>query len=75
MKSRGRIAVIGAGLTGVSSAAHAVGHGFDVVIYEKQDKVGACTGYARCFSPIFTLRTYVALFSQQYFRRRMEYRK
>jgi cation diffusion facilitator CzcD-associated flavoprotein CzcO len=33
-KPRGRIAVIGAGLTGVSSAAHAIAHGFEVVIYE-----------------------------------------
>ncbi|KAI0078015.1 FAD/NAD(P)-binding domain-containing protein [Panus rudis PR-1116 ss-1] len=39
-KPRGRIAVIGAGLTGVSSAAHAIAHGFDVVIYEKDDRVG-----------------------------------
>ncbi|KAI9840192.1 MAG: hypothetical protein M1837_001864 [Sclerophora amabilis] len=31
---RPRIAIIGAGLTGVSSAAHCVGHGFDVVIFE-----------------------------------------
>lgn len=31
---RPRIAVIGAGLTGVSSAAHCVGHGFDVTIFE-----------------------------------------
>ncbi|GJE98462.1 FAD/NAD(P)-binding domain-containing protein [Phanerochaete sordida] len=37
---RARIAVIGAGLTGVSSAAHAIAHGFDVVIYEKSDKIG-----------------------------------
>jgi len=29
-----RVAVIGAGLTGVSSAAHSVGHGFDVQIFE-----------------------------------------
>lgn len=29
-----RIAIIGAGLTGVSSAAHAVGHGFEVTIFE-----------------------------------------
>ena len=33
--SRPRIAIIGAGLTGVSSAAHCVGHGFDCVIFEK----------------------------------------
>ena len=32
--SRPRIAVIGAGLTGVSSASHCVGHGFDVTIFE-----------------------------------------
>jgi heterodisulfide reductase subunit A-like polyferredoxin len=32
--SRPKIAVIGAGLTGVSAAAHCVGHGFDVCIFE-----------------------------------------
>jgi len=32
--SRPRIAIIGAGLTGVSSASHCVGHGFDVTIFE-----------------------------------------
>ncbi|RDX45747.1 FAD/NAD-P-binding domain-containing protein [Lentinus brumalis] len=37
---KGRIAVIGAGLTGVSSAAHAIAHGFDVVIYEQDNKIG-----------------------------------
>lgn len=31
---RPRIAIIGAGLTGVSSASHCVGHGFDVTIFE-----------------------------------------
>ncbi|KAF9244464.1 hypothetical protein BU15DRAFT_85859 [Melanogaster broomeanus] len=35
-----RIAVIGAGLTGISSAAHAVSHGFEVVIFEADDRVG-----------------------------------
>ncbi|CDO73859.1 hypothetical protein BN946_scf185016.g16 [Trametes cinnabarina] len=39
-KPKGRIAVIGAGVTGISSAAHAVAHGFDVVIYEQGDSVG-----------------------------------
>jgi heterodisulfide reductase subunit A-like polyferredoxin len=29
-----RIAIIGAGLTGVSAASHCVGHGFDVQIFE-----------------------------------------
>jgi len=32
--ARPRIAVIGAGITGVTSAAHCIGHGFDVVIFE-----------------------------------------
>ena len=32
--SRPRIAIIGAGLTGVSAASHCVGHGFDVKIFE-----------------------------------------
>jgi thioredoxin reductase len=31
---RPKIAIIGAGLTGVSSAAHCVGHGFDVSLFE-----------------------------------------
>lgn len=33
-----KIAVIGAGLTGVSSASHCVGHGFDVTIFEAGGK-------------------------------------
>ncbi|SCZ92474.1 BZ3500_MvSof-1268-A1-R1_Chr5-2g07892 [Microbotryum saponariae] len=36
----GRVAIIGAGLSGISSAAHIVAHGFDVVIYEADDKIG-----------------------------------
>ena len=32
--SRPKIAVIGAGLTGVSAASHCVGHGFDTAIFE-----------------------------------------
>ncbi|KAI0132988.1 monooxygenase [Xylariales sp. AK1849] len=35
---RPKIAVIGAGITGVTSAAHCIGHGFDVVIFEAGDK-------------------------------------
>lgn len=35
---RKRVAVIGAGLTGVSSAAHCVGHGFDVQLFETRPK-------------------------------------
>ncbi|KAF8881591.1 hypothetical protein BD779DRAFT_1545656 [Infundibulicybe gibba] len=39
-RPHGRIAVIGAGLTGVSSAAHAIAHNFDVVIYESKSRDG-----------------------------------
>ena len=35
---RPRIAIIGCGLTGVSAAAHCVGHGFDVALFEAGDK-------------------------------------
>ncbi|KAF7986815.1 hypothetical protein HWV62_12498 [Athelia sp. TMB] len=34
IKPHGRIAVVGAGLTGVSSAAHAIAHGFSPIIFE-----------------------------------------
>ncbi|KAF9496926.1 FAD/NAD(P)-binding domain-containing protein [Pleurotus eryngii] len=37
-KPYGRIAVIGAGLTGVSSAAHCVAHNFEAVIYEENSR-------------------------------------
>jgi heterodisulfide reductase subunit A-like polyferredoxin len=39
---RPKIAIIGAGITGITSAAHCVGHGFDVVIFEAgtADRVG-----------------------------------
>ncbi|KZV71507.1 hypothetical protein PENSPDRAFT_734118 [Peniophora sp. CONT] len=39
-KPHGRIAVVGAGLTGVSSAAHCIAHNFEVVIFEAKDSVG-----------------------------------
>ena len=35
---RPRIAVIGAGLTGVSAASHCVGHGFECTIFEAGDR-------------------------------------
>lgn len=35
---RKRVAIIGAGLTGVSSAAHCIGHGFDVKLFESRSK-------------------------------------
>jgi hypothetical protein len=30
----------GPGLTGIASAAHAVAHGFEVVIYESEEDIG-----------------------------------
>lgn len=35
---RPRIAIVGAGITGVAAASHCVGHGFDVMIYEAGGK-------------------------------------
>ena len=40
---RPKVAVIGAGLTGVTAAAHCIGHGFDVVIFEAGSKENAVT--------------------------------
>ncbi|RSM13079.1 hypothetical protein CEP52_002025 [Fusarium oligoseptatum] len=41
-QGRPKIAVIGAGITGVTAAAHCIGHGFEVVIFEagSKDHVG-----------------------------------
>jgi hypothetical protein len=36
--SRPKIAIIGAGITGISAAAHCVGHGFDVTIFDAGPK-------------------------------------
>ncbi|ROT42930.1 FAD/NAD(P)-binding domain-containing protein [Sodiomyces alkalinus F11] len=35
---RPKVAVIGAGITGVTAAAHCIGHGFDVVVFEAGPK-------------------------------------
>ena len=35
---RPKLAIIGAGLTGVSAASHCVGHGFDCTIFEAGDR-------------------------------------
>ncbi|CAO1628015.1 unnamed protein product [Parajaminaea phylloscopi] len=39
-KPFGKVAIIGAGITGISSAAHLVGAGFDVTIFEESAEVG-----------------------------------
>ncbi|OAA50320.1 Flavin-binding monooxygenase-like family protein [Metarhizium rileyi] len=40
--SRPKIAIVGAGITGITAAAHCVGHGFDVTIFEAgpRDQLG-----------------------------------
>lgn len=54
---RPRIAVIGAGLTGISSAAHCVGHGFDVKIFEARSKEKGLGGiWSVCSALIYTSR-------------------
>lgn len=51
--SRPKIAIIGAGITGVSSAAHCIGHGFDVVLFEAGDEksLGGIWSVSGFFSP------------------------
>ena len=67
--SRPKIAIIGAGLTGVSSASHCVGHGFDVTIFEAGDEKSlggiwsVCRYPLRAELPLLNSRTE----SQQYF--------
>ena len=50
--TRPKIAVIGAGLTGVSAASHIIGHGFDVHVFEAsgKDKLGGIwsVSWSRC---------------------------
>lgn len=54
---RPRIAVIGAGLTGISSAAHCVGHGFDVKIFEARSKEKGLGGiWSVCTALTYTAR-------------------
>jgi heterodisulfide reductase subunit A-like polyferredoxin len=51
---RPKIAIIGAGLTGVSAAAHCVGHGFDVTIFEAgpRDRLGGIWSVSHLHIPI-----------------------
>jgi monoamine oxidase len=51
---RPRIAVVGAGLTGVSSAAHCVGHGFDVTIFETgpREQLGGIWSVSGCMQEL-----------------------
>jgi heterodisulfide reductase subunit A-like polyferredoxin len=49
---RPKIAVIGAGLTGVSAASHCIGHGFDTQIFEAGDKDSVGGIWTVCFQPV-----------------------
>ncbi|KAK5016650.1 hypothetical protein LTR16_004847 [Cryomyces antarcticus] len=42
--SRPKIAIVGAGITGVSAASHCVGHGFECTIFEAGDGIIAAVG-------------------------------
>lgn len=57
---RPRIAIVGAGLTGVSAAAHCVGHGFDVTIFEAgdEDNLGGIWSVSFCRASIAYPRSY-----------------
>lgn len=39
-KPLAHVAVIGAGITGISTASHLIGHGFEVTIFEQADQIG-----------------------------------
>jgi len=52
---RPRIAIVGAGLTGVAAASHCIGHGFDVTIFEAgpRENLGgiwavSCCSFTEC---------------------------
>ena len=68
--TRPRIAIIGAGLTGVSSASHCVGHGFDVTIFEAGDEnsLGGIWSASYIVSPTSRRWLTSRLESKQYFR-------
>lgn len=48
---RKKVAVIGAGVTGISSAAHCVGHGLDVQIFESRPEDKGLGGIWSVCSP------------------------
>ncbi|PWY97602.1 FAD/NAD(P)-binding domain-containing protein [Testicularia cyperi] len=39
-KPLGHVAVIGAGVTGISTASHLIGHGFEVTIFDEAEEIG-----------------------------------
>lgn len=51
--TRPHVAIIGAGITGVSAAAHCVGHGFDCTIFEAGDEGQLGGIWSVSFSPVY----------------------
>lgn len=51
--SRPKIAIIGAGITGVTAAAHCVSHGFDVTIFDAGPKTQLGGIWSVCLKTIF----------------------
>jgi monoamine oxidase len=51
-----KIAIIGAGITGVTAAAHCIGHGFDVVLFEagSEERVGGIWTVRYISQPVTT---------------------
>lgn len=45
MFSEKKIAVIGAGITGLCAAKHAIAHGYDVTVYEQTSAIGGTWVY------------------------------
>jgi len=54
--SRPKIAVIGAGLTGVSAASHCVGHGFDTTIFEAGNEESVGGIWTVCDSTLYGMQ-------------------
>lgn len=53
-----KVAVIGAGVTGISSAAHCVGHGLDVQIFESRPQDQGLGGIWSVCSPFYRMGLY-----------------
>ncbi|KAL5501120.1 hypothetical protein ACEPAH_9507 [Sanghuangporus vaninii] len=72
----GRIAVIGAGLTGVSTAAHCIAHNFDVTLYDKNESVGGIWSHVNSTSGLqinsLIYRFHPAIFWREGFPKRDE---
>lgn len=59
---RPKVAIIGAGITGVTAAAHCVGHGFDVTIFEAgpEEQIGGIWSVSNPVASTQTTKVYLA---------------